>query len=716
MNSPHPQSHHTSSSHSPSMAPSSMMMPYAAPYPFYSPYEYPSHPGMTHQMYWASPNGSHQTPNYGPGQQPTQQYMMPYGLPPPSPYGQPAHNLNYFSDPHSLPHHHRQFTYAPMPIPMSAEDVAMVRPKVVFGSFDGEATMSGSRPPFSVGIGPGEDDPSRRRSRKSKRTSWHKTAGVMMLDGDAEVVDLTEKVVNGSLASGEGEGLVLGMGRRWTFGGFGGDDDGSEMDEEETAERRPNLDSDIVQPIPPPPSLSSAYLPVGGVPIPVPPIPLSSMSSLPPIHTHFPNPIPHPSLLSHLGPFSAETGPSISPIIAMNDSTDLRGQDRAEGGNSMDAVQEGFQTRGDGVEGDGSEWEVRDFGYGFGREGKAGTFRTREGSAVEQLQQPMNGTGGSAYYGNGNGRPRRGSYSYNNPYAYGERGGYSPRRGRAYGRGRGHRRGVHGAYGYDNRERDRDSFATSPLRGPRGENSPHQHQQLFPPGPPTPPSQFQSLPMSHSVEHGGLHTYIHIPYDSAPQSYPMMDGIPQPQPQQQTPFAFDPTIQSLLNQLEYYLSPQNMAQDLFLRKQMDSQGWIPISLIASFNRVRHITTDQGFVRHVLNMSSMIEVKEDMVRMKDGQWQGFLFPETQSTHVNSIYEFPGAPSVDDSSAKVRRSYVEQAVMRNASRDPTQNEGAVGDADTEEETEIDEEEDEEDEEEVVFVMGQESGLWSPEASRS
>lgn len=144
---------------------------------------------------------------------------------------------------------------------------------------------------------------------------------------------------------------------------------------------------------------------------------------------------------------------------------------------------------------------------------------------------------------------------------------------------------------------------------------------------------------------------------------------------------------------------------------MDSQGWIPIPLIASFNRVRHLTTDEDFVRHVLNMSSMIEMKDDMVRMKDGQWQRFLFPEAQSSsHVNSIHEFPRAPSVDDPSAKVRRSYVEQAVMRNASRD--QGEGMAGGADTEEETEIDEEE----EEEVVFVMGQESGLWSPEASRS
>jgi la-related protein 1 len=71
-------------------------------------------------------------------------------------------------------------------------------------------------------------------------------------------------------------------------------------------------------------------------------------------------------------------------------------------------------------------------------------------------------------------------------------------------------------------------------------------------------------------------------------------------------FPLDPIRWQLLGQLEYYLSPQNMASDFFLRQrvsglliskclrypysnlymQMDSRGWIPMALIASFNRVR----------------------------------------------------------------------------------------------------------------------------------
>ncbi|KAH7869409.1 uncharacterized protein C8R40DRAFT_1059606 [Lentinula edodes] len=146
-----------------------------------------------------------------------------------------------------------------------------------------------------------------------------------------------------------------------------------------------------------------------------------------------------------------------------------------------------------------------------------------------------------------------------------------------------------------------------------------------------------------------------------------------PAPISRLSVALDPTVYYLLGQLEYYLSPQNLAQDFFLRQQacsqhlffMDSHGWVPIPLIASFNRVRQITNDESFVRDVLNMSSVVEVQGDMVRMKEGEWERFVLPDAQTSRVDSIHEFPLTPSSD---------------------------------------EIDEEEEEEEEEEeVVFVMG-------------
>jgi la-related protein 1 len=58
---------------------------------------------------------------------------------------------------------------------------------------------------------------------------------------------------------------------------------------------------------------------------------------------------------------------------------------------------------------------------------------------------------------------------------------------------------------------------------------------------------------------------------------------------------------------------------------MDSRGWIPISLLASFNRVRQLTLDQQLVREILALSSIVEVREDFVRMGAGEWSRFVLP-------------------------------------------------------------------------------------------
>ncbi|KAE9388700.1 winged helix DNA-binding domain-containing protein, partial [Gymnopus androsaceus JB14] len=142
-------------------------------------------------------------------------------------------------------------------------------------------------------------------------------------------------------------------------------------------------------------------------------------------------------------------------------------------------------------------------------------------------------------------------------------------------------------------------------------------------------------------------------------------------------FAVDPTVYYLLGQLEYYLSPQNMAQDFFLRQQMDSHGWIPIPLLASFNRIRQVTTDESFVRDVLNLSTVVEVKQAMVRMKDrGDWERFVLPGVQEQTQTQTMDGDG----------------------DGERDMDME---IDDDDEEGE----EEEEEEEEEDVVFVMGQE-----------
>jgi hypothetical protein len=40
---------------------------------------------------------------------------------------------------------------------------------------------------------------------------------------------------------------------------------------------------------------------------------------------------------------------------------------------------------------------------------------------------------------------------------------------------------------------------------------------------------------------------------------------------------------------EYYFSTDNLQRDFFLRRKMTPEGYLPLALIASFNRVQQLT-------------------------------------------------------------------------------------------------------------------------------
>ena len=77
----------------------------------------------------------------------------------------------------------------------------------------------------------------------------------------------------------------------------------------------------------------------------------------------------------------------------------------------------------------------------------------------------------------------------------------------------------------------------------------------------------------------------------------------------------------LRRQLEYYFSPENLAHDEYLRTQMDQDQFVNISIIASFNQVRKLTSDVALVTQVLRgelsysyqgflMSSFLNISEN----------------------------------------------------------------------------------------------------------
>lgn len=70
---------------------------------------------------------------------------------------------------------------------------------------------------------------------------------------------------------------------------------------------------------------------------------------------------------------------------------------------------------------------------------------------------------------------------------------------------------------------------------------------------------------------------------------------------------------------------QNLAMDFFLRQQMDSEGWIDISMIASFNRLRSLTPEVSMVKEVMELSTMLEVREDKVRLAGQESKRWVLP-------------------------------------------------------------------------------------------
>jgi hypothetical protein len=129
---------------------------------------------------------------------------------------------------------------------------------------------------------------------------------------------------------------------------------------------------------------------------------------------------------------------------------------------------------------------------------------------------------------------------------------------------------------------------------------------------------------------------------------------------------------------------------------MDDQGWIPISLIASFNRVKQLTTEVQLVRDVLNLSSLTEVEGEYVRMASEQWKQFILPTVLRSDVRRPVESEPAKT----------------------RDADQADPQVQDDEIEEDEEDEEDEDEdEDEDDIVFVIGKEAeGSWAPEQKQT
>ncbi|KAG6508852.1 hypothetical protein ZIOFF_034234 [Zingiber officinale] len=70
----------------------------------------------------------------------------------------------------------------------------------------------------------------------------------------------------------------------------------------------------------------------------------------------------------------------------------------------------------------------------------------------------------------------------------------------------------------------------------------------------------------------------------------------------------------------------NLCKDIFLCGKMDDQGWVPVSLIATFNMVKRVTTSIAMILNALRDSTELEIQK--IRRRE-DWMRWLLPSMEN---------------------------------------------------------------------------------------
>ncbi|KAL7132029.1 hypothetical protein ABFS83_12G045400 [Erythranthe nasuta] len=78
----------------------------------------------------------------------------------------------------------------------------------------------------------------------------------------------------------------------------------------------------------------------------------------------------------------------------------------------------------------------------------------------------------------------------------------------------------------------------------------------------------------------------------------------------------------ILKQIEYYFSNDNLVKDIFLRQNMDAEGWVSIKLIAGFRKMMQLTDSVQLIKDSMQSSNIVEVQADKLRRKN-DWSRWI---------------------------------------------------------------------------------------------
>lgn len=120
----------------------------------------------------------------------------------------------------------------------------------------------------------------------------------------------------------------------------------------------------------------------------------------------------------------------------------------------------------------------------------------------------------------------------------------------------------------------------------------------------------------------------------------------------------DPQLHTkLVNQIDYYFSNENLIKDIYLRQNMDDQGWVPIKLIAGFKKVMLLTDNIQFILEAVRTSPVVEVQGDKVR-KRNDWMRWIMPPVQFAARPGSQSVGGMPSHETLANRVQNVALEE----------------------------------------------------------
>ncbi|KAG0173212.1 La ribonucleoprotein domain member 1 [Apophysomyces sp. BC1034] len=94
---------------------------------------------------------------------------------------------------------------------------------------------------------------------------------------------------------------------------------------------------------------------------------------------------------------------------------------------------------------------------------------------------------------------------------------------------------------------------------------------------------------------------------------------------------------------EYYFSIDNLCKDLFLRGQMDGQGYVDVKLLANFNRVKGLTTEMSLILEALQQSELLDLSNGKIRRKEG-WETWVLPAAAGQEATREVAKPAAAAI------------------------------------------------------------------------